>query len=71
MDRMAEVEKPLEGVGERGLKRVKHYKKTGESEVGVTALMGTFTLSLTHTAMKGRREVDSLTELLRTALTRL
>jgi hypothetical protein len=71
MDRMAELEKPLAGVGERGLKRIKHYKKTGKSEVGVTALSGRYTLSLTHTAMEGRREVDSLTGLLRTVLTRL
>ena len=37
----------------------------------MTALQGSYTLSLTHTAMKGRREGDALTELLRTALTRL
>ena len=71
MDRMAEDEMPLEGVGERGLQRVKHYKKTGKSEVGVTALKGSYALSLTHTAMKGRSETDSLTELLRKALARL
>ena len=70
MDRMAELEKPLEGVGERGLKRVKHYK-AGNSEIGVTALKGRYTLSLTHTALKGRRDIEPLTGLLQTALTRL
>lgn len=71
MDRMAEVEKPLADVGERGLKRVKTYKKGGETEVGVTALNGTYVLSLTHTTRHGRRDVGLLADLLRTALTRL
>src|SRR5689334_16958857 len=43
MDRMGEVEKPLEGMGERGLQRVRKSSKTGSSEVGVTALRGTIT----------------------------
>lgn len=71
MDRIAEVEKPLGGVGERGLQRVKHYRKTGRTEIGVTALKGTYVLSLTHTVTDGRRDVGPLTGLLETALTRL
>ena len=71
MDRVAEVEKPLEGVGERGLVRVKKYPKKGSSEVGVTALQGNFTLSLTHSSTEGKSHPGPLTELLRKALTRL
>jgi hypothetical protein len=71
MDRVAEVEKPLEGVGERGLLRVKNYPKKGTSEIGVTALKGNFTLSLTHTSTKGKTDPAPLTELLKQALTRL
>ena len=71
MDRVAEVEKPLEGVGERGLVRVKKYPKKGSSEIGVTALQGNFTLSLTHTSTEGKSDPGPLTELLKTALTRL
>jgi hypothetical protein len=71
MDRMAEVEKPLEGAGERGLMRVKKYGKSGKSEVGVTALHGNFTLSLTHTSTAGATDPAPLTELLKKALTRL
>jgi hypothetical protein len=71
MDRVAEVEKPLEGVGERGLVRVKKYPKKGVSEVGVTALKGNFTLSLTHTSTEGKTDSGPLTELLKKALTRL
>ena len=41
MDRVAELEKPLDGVGERGLVRVKKYPKKGTSEIGVTALPAT------------------------------
>jgi hypothetical protein len=70
MDRVAEVEKPLEGVGERGLVRVRKYPK-GSSEVGVTALKGNFTLSLTHTSTTGKTDPGPLTELLKKALTRL
>ena len=71
MDRMAEYEKRLDGVGERGLVRVKKYPKKGSSEVGVTALKGNFTLSLIHTSGKGKTDPGPLTELLKTALTRL
>lgn len=71
MDRVAEVEKPLEGVGERGLVRVKKYAKKGTSEIGVTALQGNFRLSLTHTSTEGKTEPGPLTELLKKALKRL
>jgi hypothetical protein len=71
MDRIAEVEKPLDGVGERGLVRVKKYPKKGSSEVGVTALQGSFTLSLTHTSSEGRSDPGPLAELLKDALSRL
>ena len=71
MDRMAEVEKPLEGVGDRGLVRVKSYRKEGKSEVGVTARKGQYNLSLTHTSMEGKTDPGPLTELLRRALDRL
>jgi hypothetical protein len=71
MDRVAEVEKPLEGVGERGLVRVKKYPKKGMSEVGVTALKDNFKLSLTHTSTEGKTDPGPLTELLRKALKRL
>jgi hypothetical protein len=71
MDRVAEYEKPLEGVGERGLVRVKKYPKKGSSEVGVTALQDNFTLSLTHTSGEGKTDPGPLTELLKKALTRL
>jgi hypothetical protein len=71
MDRVAEYEKPLEGVGERGLVRVKKYPKKGSSEVGVTALQGNFTLNLTHTSGEGRTDPGPLTQLLKKALTRL
>jgi hypothetical protein len=71
MDRVAEYEKPLDGVGERGLLRVKKYPKKGSSEVGVTALQGNFTLSLTHTSTEGKTDPAPLTELLKKALTRL
>ena len=71
MDRMAELEKPLPGVGERGLRRVKKYRKTGKSEVGVTARQGPYWLSLTHTSASGANEIGPLTDLLRTALARL
>jgi hypothetical protein len=72
MDRMAEVEhKPLDGVGERGLVRVKSYRKQGTSEVGVTAHKGRYNLSLTHTTADGATEYGPLTELLRKALDRL
>jgi hypothetical protein len=71
MDRMAELDKPLEGVGERGLVRVKKYAKTGTSEVGVTALKRNFTLSLTHTSTAGATDPGPLTQLLKKALNRL
>jgi hypothetical protein len=71
MDRVAEVEKPLAGVGERGLVRVKKHPKRGTSEIGVTALQGNFTLSLVHTSNAMQADPAPLTELLRTALTRL
>ena len=71
MDRVAEVEKPLEGVGERGLVRVKKYPAKGSTEIGVTALQDNFTLSLTHTSTEDKSDPGPLTELLKTALTRL
>ena len=71
MERVAEVEKPLAGVGERGLVRVKKYPKKGTSEVGVMALKDNFTLSLTHTSTEGKTDPGPLTELLKKALTRL
>lgn len=71
MDRMAELEKPLHGVGERGLIRAKNSPKRGTSEVGVTALTRNFTVSLTHTSAVGGTEPAHLTELLKTVLTRL
>jgi hypothetical protein len=71
MDRMAELERPLDRVGERGLVRVKRYPKTGTSEVGVTALKDNFTLSLVHTSTTGVTDPGPLTELLRKALSRL
>jgi hypothetical protein len=71
MDRVAEYEKPLQGVGERGLVRVEKHPSKGTSEVGVTALKGSFTLSLVHTSTEGKTDPGPLTELLRTALTRL
>jgi len=71
MDRMAEYEKRLDGVGERGLVHVKKYPKKGTSEVGVTALKDNFTLSLSHTSSDGKTDPGPLTELLKTALTRL
>ena len=71
MDRVAEYEKPLEGVGERGLLRVKKYPKKGTSEVGVTALTGNFTLSLVHTSTEGKTDPGPLIALLKQALTRL
>ena len=71
MDRVAEVEKPLPGVGERGLLRVKRYRKTGASEIGVMALQGNFTLSLTHTSREGKTDPAPLKELLEKALKRL
>jgi hypothetical protein len=71
MDRMAELEKPLVGVGERGLVRTKKHPKTGSSEVGVTALKRNFTLSLTHTSTTGTTDAGPLTELLKRAIDRL
>ncbi len=71
MDRVAEVEKALAGVGERGLVRVKKYPKKGSSEVGVTALKANFTLSLVHTSTEGKTDPGPLTDLLRKALERL
>jgi hypothetical protein len=71
LDRMAEVEKPLAGVGERALVRVKKYPKNGSSEVGVTALKGNFTLNLTHTSTEGKTDAGPLAELLKKALDRL
>jgi hypothetical protein len=72
MSRVAQVEKPYEGVGERATVRVKKYRKTGSSEVGVNALQGRYTLALTHTSKDGRTDQrDRIGELLRVALTRL
>jgi hypothetical protein len=70
MDRMAQECKSLEGVGERGLVRVKKYRKGG-SEIGVNALQGRRTLSLTHTSAEGKSDPAALAGLLRAALTRL
>jgi hypothetical protein len=71
MDRMAELEKPLDGVGERGLVRVQRYPGKGISEVGVTALVRNFTLSLTHTSTEGETDPGPVTELLQRAIRRL
>jgi hypothetical protein len=71
MDRVAEVEKPLAGVGERGLQRVRKYPKKGSSEISVTALHRNFTVSLVHTSRDGRTDTAPLVDLLRTVLTRL
>jgi hypothetical protein len=71
LDRIAEVEKPLAGVGERGLVRVKKHTKQGTSEISVTALQGSFTLSLVHTSTTMQTDPEPLTDLLRTALARL
>jgi len=71
MDRMAQEWKPLGDVGERGLVRVKRYRKTGSSEIGVNALQDRFTLSLTHTSKAGATDAEPLADLLRTALSRL
>jgi hypothetical protein len=70
MERVGQYEKPLAGVGEQGLKRIKKYK-TGDSEIGVTALKDNFTLSLTHTSKEGKTDEGPITELLKKALTRL
>jgi hypothetical protein len=53
------------------LVRVKKYPKRGTSEIGVTALKGNFTLSLTHTSSEGKTDPEPLTELLRKALGRV
>ena len=71
MDRMAEYEKPLDGVGERALVRVKKYPKTGSSEIAVTALQGNFTVSLTHTSSDGKTDPEPIGELSKTALMRI
>src|SRR3712207_3740045 len=70
MDRVAEYERPLEGVGERGLLRVERSQGR-TTEAGVTALKGNFTLSLNHTSKRGKADPEALAELLRTGLTRL
>jgi hypothetical protein len=71
MDRKAEYEKPLEGVGERGLVDVNRHPKKGSSEVGVSALSRNFMVALVHTSTEGRTDAGPLTDLLRTVLTRL
>lgn len=71
MDRLAEYEKPLDGVGERALVHVEKHPKQGTSEVGVTALQGNFTVALVHTSTAGATDPAPLAELLRTVLTRL
>jgi hypothetical protein len=70
MDRVAEVEKPLDGVGERGLLHVEK-RKSGTSEVGVTALQDNFNLSLVHTSSEGKTDPEPLKQLLNKALKRL
>jgi hypothetical protein len=71
MDRIAETEKPLSGVGERGLVDVERSATKGTSEISVTALHRNFTLSLVHTSTDARTDPAPLVELLRIALTRL
>jgi hypothetical protein len=72
MSRVAQVEKPYPGVGERATVRVKKYRSTGSSEVGVNALQGRYTLALTHTSNDGRTDQkDQIGQLVRVALTRL
>jgi len=71
MDRVAEYEKALAGVGERALTRVKKYPKNGSSEISVTALQRNFTVSLCHTSTTGQTDLAPLIELAKTVLTRL
>ena len=71
MHRLAEYEKPLDGVGERALVHVKRYPKEGTREVGVTALQGNFTVALVHSGPGDSTDPAPLAELLRTVLTRL
>lgn len=71
MDRIAEYEKPLAGIGERALTRVKKYPKQGSSEMSVTALQRNFTVSLCHTSTTGKTDLAPLIELTKTVLTRL
>ena len=71
MDRMAEYEKPLAGVGERALVRVKKYPKKGSSEISVTALHENFTVALCHTSTAGRTDPEPLAQLVKKVLTRL
>jgi hypothetical protein len=71
MERVAEVEKPLDGVGERGLMRVERYPKKGTSEIKVTAMTGNFTLSLVHTSAEGKTDPEPLIAQLKQSITRL
>ena len=71
MDRLAEYEKPLDGVGERAFVHVKRYPKEGTREVGVTALHRNFTVALVHSGPGDSTDPAPLAELLRTVLTRL
>ena len=71
MERLAQYEKPLAGVGEQALSRVKKYPKKGSSEVGVTVLQGNFMVSLVHTSTAGQTDLDPLIELVRKVLARL
>jgi hypothetical protein len=71
MDRLAEYEKPLAGVGERALVHSKTYPKKGTSELGVTALQGNFKVALVHSGPGVSSDPTQLAELLRTVLTRL
>lgn len=72
ISRVAQVEKPYSGVGERATVRVKKYRCDGSSEVGVNALQGRYTLALTHTSKDGRTDHrDAIGELVGAALTRL
>ena len=70
VDRQAEEMEPLAGVGERALVRVQKYAGT-KSELGVTALHGTYVLSLTHTSTHGVVDPGPLTSLLERSLGRL
>jgi hypothetical protein len=71
MDRLAEYEKPLDGVGERALVHVKTHSKNGTSEVGVTALHRNFSVTLLRSGPGVPTDPAPLAELLRTVLTRL
>ena len=70
VERQSEEMKPLGGVGERSLIRVQKYSR-GKTEIGVTALRGSYVLSLTHTSSHGASDPEPLINLLRLGVSRL